>query len=58
MMVALNTITTAQDHTTTTTMGDIFWLLNYAEIHTNATLQYHASYMILHISSDASFLCE
>ena len=58
MLVALNTIDTAHAHTTTTTMGDIIWLLNYAANHPDATLHYHASDMILHVDSDASYLCE
>ena len=30
MLAALNAISTSQAHATTTTMGDIVWLLNYA----------------------------
>ena len=37
MLVALKTITTAQSHTTTTTVSDIIWLLNYAAKHPDAT---------------------
>ena len=58
MMVELNTIATSQAHATTTTMGDIFWLLNYVVTHSDATLHYHASNMILHFSSDTFYLCE
>ena len=58
MLVALNNIATSQAHTTTTTIGDIVWLLNYAATHLDATLHYHASYMILHVSSHASYICE
>ena len=58
MMVSLNTISTAEAHTTTTTMGDIVWLLNYAATHPNATLYYHAINMILRVARNASYLCE
>ena len=58
MMVALNTISTEQAYTTTTTMGEIVWLLNYAATHPDFTLNYHANDMILHVASDSSYLCE
>ena len=58
MLEALNTISAAQANTTTTTMGDIVWLLNYAETHPVATIHYHAINIILHVASDASYLCE
>ena len=58
MLVSLNDIATAQAHATTTTMGDIIWLLNYAATHPDATLYYHAINMIIHVVSDASYLCE
>ena len=58
MLASLNAIATAQAHGTTTTMGEIVWLINYAATYPNTTLHYHASHMILHIASDASHLCE
>ena len=58
MLAALNAISTAQAHATTTTMGDIVWLLNYAATHPDATIHYNASNMILHVARDASYLCE
>ena len=58
MLVALNAIATSQAHATTTTMGDIIWLLNYAATHSNATLHYHAINMILLVASNASYLFE
>ena len=58
MLVALNAIVTAQAHATTTTMGDIVWLLNYAATHPDDIIHYCASNMILHIASDVSYLCE
>ena len=58
MLEALNAISAAQANATTTTMGYIVWLLNYAATHPDATIDYHASDMILHVASDASYLCE
>ena len=57
MLASLNAISAAQFNSTTTTMGDIVWLLNYAATHPYATIHYHASNMILHMASDASYLC-
>ena len=50
MSVVLITITTLQSHSTTTTMGDIVWLLIHAATHPDATLHYHARNMILHVA--------
>ena len=58
MLVDLSTISIAQDHATTTTMGDIVWLLNYMETHLGATLHYLASDMIFYVARNASYLCE
>ena len=58
MLAALNAISAAQANATTTTMEDIVWLLNYAANHPDATINYHASDMILHVASNASYLCE
>ena len=58
MLIALNAIATAQAHAPTTTMGDLVWLLNHTDTHPDATLHYHSSNMILHVASDASYLCE
>ena len=58
MLAALNTISAAHANATTTTMGDIVWILNYAATHPDATIHYHVSDMILHVTSDAYYLCE
>ena len=58
MLAALNAISAAQANATTTTMGDTFWLLNYVATHPEATIHYHASNMIPHVASDASYLCK
>jgi hypothetical protein len=39
-------------------MGDIKQLLDYCATHPDANIQYHASDMILHMESDASYLSE
>ena len=57
MLAALNSISVAQANSTTTTTGDIVWLLNYAATHPDATINYHASDMIIHVASYASYLC-
>ena len=58
MLAALNAISAAQANATTNTMGGIVWILNYAATHPDATINYHARNMILHVASDASRLCE
>ena len=58
MLAALNDISVAQAHATTTTMGDIVWILNYTVTHPDAIIHHHASDMILHIASNASYLCK
>ena len=58
ILAALNAISAAQANATTTNMGDIVWLLNYAATHPDATINYHARDMILHVAIDASYLCE
>ena len=39
-------------------MVDTVWILNYAETYPDATINYHASDMILHVASNAPYLCE
>ena len=58
MLAALKAISAARANATTTTMGDIVWLFNYAATHPDATIHYHASDMILRLASDASYLCK
>lgn len=58
MLVALGTIAAAQSKGTQTTMQAVVHLLNYAATHPEAIIRYHASKMILHIHSDASYLSE
>jgi hypothetical protein len=54
MLVALGTI--ASSKTSLDTAQALTQLLNYAATHPDATIRYHASSMILHVHSDASYL--
>eukprot|EP00957_Ditylum_brightwellii_P203468 15334726-Ditylum_brightwellii.AAC.1 len=54
--MALNAITAEQEHPTSKTAAAIVQLLNYCATHPEATIRYHASGMVLHIHSDASYL--
>jgi hypothetical protein len=52
----LNEIATDQTKATEKTQATTNQLLDYLATHPDATIGYHASYMILHIHSDASYL--
>jgi hypothetical protein len=56
MLVAISTLASQQSHGTQATMNALVQLLNYAATHPDASIKYYASDMILHISSDASYL--
>jgi hypothetical protein len=56
MLVVLNTIAAAQSKATTATMDAVVHLLNYCATHPEATIRFHRSNMILHVTSDASYL--
>jgi len=58
MLVALGTLASAQSQGTQATMDAAIKLLNYAATNPVAIIKYHASGMILHIHSDASYLSE
>jgi hypothetical protein len=58
MLVALGSLASQQNNGTEATTIAITQLLNYAATHPNATLRFHASDMILHAHSDASYLSE
>ena len=57
-LLDLTTISTAQSHSTTTTIGDIMWFLKYTATNPDATRNHRASYIILHIASNAFYICE
>jgi hypothetical protein len=52
----LNDIATEQTKATEKTQAATNQLLDYLSTHPDATIRYHASDMILHIHSDASYL--
>jgi hypothetical protein len=52
----LNDIPTEQTKATEKTQAATNQLLDYLATHPDATIRYHASDMILHIHSDASYL--
>jgi hypothetical protein len=52
----LNDIATEQTKATEKTQATTNQLLDYLVTHPDATIRYHASDMILHIHSDASYL--
>ena len=56
--MALGTLATAQNEGTKATADACTQLLNYCATHPNATVRFHASDMILHVHSDASYLSE
>jgi hypothetical protein len=58
MLVALSTLASAHTKGTEATAKAMVQLLNYRATYSDAEIRYHASYMILHISSDASYLSE
>jgi membrane-bound inhibitor of C-type lysozyme len=56
VLMPLNDIATEQTKATEKTQAATNKMLDYLANHPDATIQYHASDMILHIHSDASYL--
>jgi hypothetical protein len=56
VLMPLNDIATGQTKSTEKTQAATNQLLDYLATHPDATIRYHASDMILHIHSDASYL--
>jgi hypothetical protein len=56
VLMTLNDITTEQTKATEKTHAATNQLLYYLATNPDSTIRYHASYMILHIHSDASYL--
>jgi hypothetical protein len=54
----VNVLALEQTQSTAATADTMINLINYCTTHPEATLHYHASYMILNIHSDASYLPE
>jgi hypothetical protein len=58
MLVTLGSLASAQTKGTHATALALIQFLNYCATHPDATVRFHASGMILHIHSDASYLSE
>jgi hypothetical protein len=56
IIMPLNDFATEQTKATEKTQAATNQLIDYLATHPDATIRYHASYMILHIHSDASYL--
>jgi hypothetical protein len=58
MLASIGTLAAQQAKGTQHTMRGITHLLNYCATHPDAVVRFHASDMILHVESDASYLSE
>ena len=58
ILVTISSLSTQQAKPTMQTMKAVNHLLDYCSTHPNAVSRYHASDMVLHVESDASYLSE
>jgi hypothetical protein len=58
LIVPINVLASEKSKATTVTAEKVIKLLNHCKIHPETKIRYHASDMILHIHSDASYLSE
>jgi alpha-L-fucosidase len=58
LIMPINVLASEQSNTTEVTADKAIKLLNYCNTHPETKIRYHASDMILHIHSDASYLSE
>jgi hypothetical protein len=58
LIMPINVLASEQSNATEVTADKVIKLLNYCNSHPETKLRYHASDMILHIHSDASYLSE
>jgi hypothetical protein len=58
LIMPINVLASEQSKATEVTVDKVIKLLNYCNTHTETKIRYHASDMILHIHSDASYLSE
>jgi hypothetical protein len=56
LIMPINDLASEQSKATNVTGDKVIKLLNYCNIHPETKIRYHASDMILHIHSDASYL--
>jgi hypothetical protein len=58
LIMPINVLESDQSKATNSTADKVIKLLNYCSTHPETKIGYHASDMILHIYSDASYLSE
>jgi hypothetical protein len=58
LIMPINVLASEQSKATAITADKVIKLLNYCNTHPETKIRYHASDMILHIHSDASYLSE
>jgi hypothetical protein len=58
LIMPINVLASEQSNATELTADKVIKLLNYCNTHPETKTRYHASEMILHIHSDASYLSE
>jgi hypothetical protein len=58
LIMSINVLAYEQSRATAVTADKVIKLLNYCNTHPETKIRYHASDMILHIHSDASYLSE
>jgi hypothetical protein len=58
LIMPINVLASEQSRATAVTAEKVIKLLNYCNTHPETKIRYHASDMILHINSDASYLSE
>jgi hypothetical protein len=58
LMMSINVLASEKSIATEITADKVIKLLNYCNTHPETKIRYHASYMILHIHSEASYLSE
>jgi hypothetical protein len=58
LIMPINVLASEQSKSTEVTADKVIKLLNYCDTHPETKIRYHASDMILHIHSDASYLSE
>jgi hypothetical protein len=58
LIIPINVLASKQSRATADTADKVIKLLNYYNTHPETKIRYHASDMILHMHSDASYLSE
>jgi hypothetical protein len=58
LIMTINVLASEQSKATAFTADKVIKLINYCNTHPETKIRYHASDMILHIQSDASYLSE